>query len=190
MSDWLQSFFELNPDAVKEEDTPKSKEYKLDLFGVVLPAIDRRDLDFYSRQSEEQRKELEKSLWMITRYMSFSDTLPEHYICMINELGNLNAEVLRKSVSSDRAGHPELHWKLLCLSSTKKRKFFGKLPIPKKDQKSKLEEEILIRYPLMRDDELELFLSVNSNEDLEGFLKDNGYDDKTIKELLKTRKGK
>jgi hypothetical protein len=190
MSNWVEEFFKLNPDASHEEEVPKSKEYKLDLFGAVLPSIDKRDLGYFSRLDLDQKKELEKNLWMITRYMSFSDSLPEHYICMINELGNLNVEVLRKSVSSDREGHPELQWKLLCLSSTKKRKFFGKLPIPKKDQKSKLEEVILLHYPLLRDSELELFLQINSREDIENFLKDNGYDDKTIKDILKTNKGK
>jgi hypothetical protein len=28
-------------------------------------------------------------------------------------------------------------------------------------------------------------LQINSKEDIEGFFKENGYDDKTIKELLK-----
>jgi hypothetical protein len=183
-------FRELNPDSVQEAVSEKKKEYKLDLFGSVLPAIDRRDLEYYSRLDEAQQKELEKNLWMITRYMSFSDTLPEHYICMTNELANVNSDVLRKSVVSDRQGHPELHWKLLCLMSTRKRKFFGKLPIPKRELKSKLEEVLLHHFPLMKDEDLDLMIGVNSKEDFEVFLKDNGYEDHVIKELLKTEKGK
>ena len=43
----------------------------------------------------------------------------------------------------------------------------------------------------MKDDDIELMLKLNTKEDLEEFFKDNGLDDKTIKELFKgAAKGK
>ena len=48
MQDWLNGFYELNPDAAEiEEDVKVPKKYELDLFKVVLPAADRCDKNFY-----------------------------------------------------------------------------------------------------------------------------------------------
>ena len=40
----------------------------------------------------------------------------------------------------------------------------------------------------MNDDDLELLMQINTKEDFEQFFKENGYDDKAIKELLKDDK--
>ena len=52
-------------------------------------------------------------------------------------------------------------------------------------KKNKVEEIILEYYPDLRDDELELFMKLNTKEDIEQFLKDNGLDDKSIKDIFK-----
>ena len=136
MSSWVSEFFELNPDAVKVEETKekKGKEYKNDLFKDVIPALDRRDKKFYSKLNEEQQKDI--SIWTLTRWMS----------------STVRDTDLRQ--------------------------------VPRGVKKNKLEELILTYFPFLRNDELELFLKLNTIEELEQFLKDNGFDDKTIKELL------
>lgn len=73
---------------------------------------------------------------------------------------------------------------LLAVSGTGKAERHEWIAPPRGIKKNKLEEIILQHFPSLRDDELELFMAVNSNDDLEQFFKDNGFDDKTIKDFL------
>jgi hypothetical protein len=73
----------------------------------------------------------------------------------------------------------------LALCGTGRKQYHPWIAPPKGLKKNKLEEAILKFYPLLRDDEIDLMLSINTTEDFEQFFRDNGYDDKTIKELLK-----
>jgi len=182
MSNWVEEFFALNPDAVvAEEETKKKKKESTLGLDRELPAMDFRDLDFYDNLNETEKKEI--SLWLLMRFMSSSQRDAEHHIMMVNDLVNVDFSVISK--------HPELQWKLLALCGTKKKQYHPWIAPPKGVKKSKIEEAILQFYPLLRSDELELFLTINSREDLETFFKDNGYDDKTIKELFKSdSKGK
>lgn len=180
MSNWIDEFYALNPDAVKEEETKKKKKESTLGLDQELPAMDFRKLDFYKNLTPEQKKEI--SIWVLMRFMSSSQKDAEHHIMMVNDLVNADFNTLSK--------HPELQWKLLALCGTKKKQYHPWIPPPKGVKKNKLEEAILSHYPLLRDDELELFMQLNSKEDLEQFFRDNGYDDKAIKELFKADKGK
>ena len=183
ISDWLSGFRELNP-VVDEEQEVDSKAYKNDMFKEVLPALDRRDKNFYNTRNEEQKKELEKSMWMVMRLMSSSKSHPEHHIMMVNDLVNVDFNVFVKKATMGKEGHPNLQWKLLALCGSGKNQFHEMVKPPKGMQKSKIEEAILNFYPSIRDDELELLLKINSKEELSQFFKDNGYDDKAIKDLF------
>ena len=187
VTDWLESFFELNPELAEEEEKVKKKEYLVDMFRESLPALDMQDKCFYSRKTPEQQREIEKSLWILRRFMSSSRSFAEHHILMVNTMANEGSEVFTKNVTSNREGHPELMWKLLALCGSGKIQRHEAIATPRGIKKNKLEEAILAYYPLMKDDELELFLQINTQEDLEQFFKDNGYDDKTIKEIFKDK---
>lgn len=175
MSGWLDGFFDLNPDAIHEEvEKQKKKESTLTL-AMELPAMDLRDMDFYKNLSVEHKKEI--SLWVLMRFMSSSQKEPEHHLMMVNDLVNNNFSNLSK--------HPELQWKLLALCGTGVKQFHPWIAAPKGVKKNPLEEAILSYYPLIKDDELEMLLEINTQEDLKSFFKENGYDDKAIKELFK-----
>jgi hypothetical protein len=174
MSDWLDDFFQLNPDKVIEEEKTKKKASTLTL-QVELPAMDLRDMDFYKNLSDDHKKEI--SLWVLMRFMSSSQAASEHHLMMVNDLVNHNFNVISK--------HPELQWKLLALCGTKRKQFHPWIAPPKGVKKNKIEQALIDHFPLMKDDELELLLQINTQEDLEQFFKDNGYDDKTIKEIFK-----
>jgi len=181
VKNWRDEFYNLNPDAVIEiEAGKKGKEYKNDLFGVVLPALDRRNKKFYSKLTEEQQKDI--SIWTLTRWMSHTSRDTELQLCNVNYVANINSKFLTK--------HKELQWMLLSMTGSGKPIKHEWIPAPKGIKKNKLEEALSNHFPLLRIQELELLLKLNTKEDLELFFKENGYDDKTIKELLKGDKGK
>lgn len=174
MTNWVDDFFALNPDAVVEVDKKKKKESTLTL-AMELPAMDYRNMDFYSDLSAEHKKEI--SLWVLMRYMSSSQGDAEHHLMMVNDLVNQNFNVISK--------HPELQWKLLAMCGTKKKQFHPWIAPPKGVKKNKLEQALIDINPLLKDDELELLLKINTAEDFRQYFKENGYDDAVIKELLK-----
>ena len=67
---WVNEFYKLNPDAIEDDIVEKKKEYKLDLFKGVLPQLDRRNKKFYEQSTDETKKEIAKSIWLLTRAMS------------------------------------------------------------------------------------------------------------------------
>lgn len=183
IQDWLSGFFELNPDVVKESDSKKSKEHKLDLFKTVLPALDKCDFDFYDKLAPEQRKEI--SFWTLTRWMSSTSSMSEHHLMMANDIANCNASVLSPKVTLGKVGHPSLQWKLLALCGTGKNQKHIWIAPPKGVVKNKLESAILKIYPSLKDDELELFLKINNEDDLLELFLNNGYDNESLKDLFK-----
>ncbi len=174
MSNWTEEFYELNPDAVVVEEK-KVKQYKNDLFGVVIPALDRRDKKFYGKLNEEQKKDI--SIWTLTRYMSSTNVNADIQICNVNTLVNSRSKFLTK--------HKELQWMLLAMTGVGRPQKHDFIYPPKGIKKNRVEEAILQYFPGLNDEEIELFQKINSVEDLEDFFKDNGFSDKEIEDLLK-----
>ncbi len=175
MQDWLNGFFELNPDAVEIEEVPVKKKASTLTLDMELPAMDFCNKDFYKNLSVEHKKEI--SIWVLMRYMSSSQNHSEHHLLMVNDLVNSNFNSLSK--------HPELQWKLLTLCGTNRKQYHPWIPPGRGAKKNKLEQALVDLYPLLKDDEIELLLTMNTKDDLVHFFKENGYDDKTIKELFK-----
>jgi len=179
MSTWIDEFYKLNPHTSGNGDHAVSetkKEHKLDLFKVVLPALDRRDTQFYANATEEEKKDLAKQVWPLTRWMSSAKNNTEHHLLFVNDIVNKN--------SSDLKRHPELQWMLLALCGVGKSQMHQWISPPKGIKKNKVEEAVLKIYPLLKNDDLELLLKVNSDEDLTELFKGAGLSDKEIKELL------
>jgi hypothetical protein len=175
VEDWMSTFFELNPDAVQEEEVKKKKKESTLTLAMELPAMDYCDMEFYNNLSDDHKKEI--SLWVLMRYMSSSQSNAEHHLIMVNEIVNHNYSSLTK--------HPELQWKLLALCGTKRKQFHPWIAPPKGVKKNKLELAILEFFPLMKDKDLEMLLEINTKADWEEFFTDNGMDEKSIKDLLK-----
>jgi len=172
---WLEKFYELNSDVISVTETKKLKEYKNDLFKDIIPALDRRDVLYYNRLSDEQKKEI--SIWTLTRWMSSTSKNASEQLFIVNKVVNMSSKFLNK--------HKELQWMLLALTGSGVPVHHPWIAPPRGIKKNRLEEEILTHYPHLKDDELELLLNLNSKENLEAFFKDNGYDEKTINDLLK-----
>jgi hypothetical protein len=183
VQDWLSGFFEMNPDAAEVEEVKKGKEHKLDLFKTVLPALDRRDFGFFDRLDADQKKEIVP--WLLMRWMSSSSSAAEHHIMMVNDMVNRDFSVFAPRVTQGKAGHLGLQWRLLALCGTGRSQRHVWVAPPKGAIKNKLESAVLAIFPLMKDSDLELFLKVNTREELKELFIENGYDDKTLKDLFK-----
>ena len=146
-------------------------------FKDIMAAVDRKDYGYYERLTDEQRKSL--NLWMTQRYASsVQGKFAGHYLVMINEFMNTHW--------SDVSKHPELQWKLMCLAGTGKPQFHPFVKVPKaKRKKDRVEEIIRELFPLLKNDEIELFLKMNSKEELKVLAMESGVDDKTLDEAFK-----
>jgi len=173
---WLDEFYELNPTSIDDAPAEKKKEHKLDLFKVVLPALDRRNKKFYENSTPEEQKELAKLVWPVTRWMSSTKGNAEHHLMMVNDVVNKNSGDLKK--------HPQLQWQLLAVCGIGKPQFHQWVAPPKGIKKNRLEEAILKIKPLLKDDDLELLIKINDEEELKLFFRDNAYSDKEIKEII------
>lgn len=176
VEDWIDNFFSLNPEATRHESPIKTKKKESTLsLSAELPAMDYKDMDFYKNLSEEHKKEI--SLWILMRYMSSSQQHAELHLTLVNDIVNVNFSTIAK--------HPELQWKLLALCGTGKKQYHPWIAPGKKKKKNKLEELLSELNPLMKDEDLALLQRINTLDDFTQYLRDNAYDDKTIKELLK-----
>jgi hypothetical protein len=143
----------------------------------IMAAVDRKDYNYYTNLTDEQRKSM--NLWMTQRYASsVQGKFAGHYVVMVNEFMNTNW--------SDVSKHPELQWKLMCLAGTGKVQFHPFVKVPKaKRKKNKVEELVRELFPLLKNDEIELFLKMNSNDDIKELAIESGVDDKTLDEAFK-----
>ena len=142
----------------------------------VMAAIDKKDRGFYNRLTDEQKKAF--SAWMMMRYASsVQGRNSAHYLFMVNELVNKNFSDVNK--------HPELQWLLLSACGSGKVEFHPYVKPPNaKKKKDKISEFVYSIYPRLKRDELELFLTLNSKEDLKGLAEANGYSDKDIADIF------
>ena len=175
IGNWIESFYELNPDANRDEDLSKTKKANTLPLNLELSSMDMRDKDFYKNLSDVHKKEI--SLWVLMRYMSSCRGAAHHHLTMVNDLVNVDFNVISK--------HPELQWKLLAICGTNKKQFHDWIPPGKKAKKNRLEEALVTLNPLMKDDELALLQQINAREEFEEYFKANAFDDKTIKEIFK-----
>jgi len=188
VTDWINGFYELNPDAVPaEEAIKKSKDYKNDLFKDILPALDRKDIRYYSKLTDEQKKDI--SIFTLTRWMSSIESSTADQLCLVNDVVNKNSGIFSSAKLSrnteEKNKHKELQWMLLAICGTGRKERHVWPTAAKGKKKSLLEEALVSFFPLMKDDELDMLQQINTKEDFEQFFKDNAFDDKAIKEIFK-----
>ena len=142
----------------------------------IMAAIDKKDRGFYNNLTDEQKKSF--SAWMMLRYCSsVQGRDAANYIYMTNELLNVNFMETYK--------HPELQWLLLSACGVGKVQFHPYIKPPNsKKKKDKVSDFVSELYPLMKADELEMFLTINSKDELKELAKANGYADKDIADIF------
>jgi len=141
-----------------------------------MAAIDKKDRGFYNRLTDEQKKAF--SAWMMMRYCSsVQGRDAANYIYMTNELVNYQFMEVSK--------HPELQWLLLSACGTGKIGFHPYLKPPNsRKKKNKIFDFISNLYPHMKIEDIENMINLNTIDDLKEYAKENGYDDKSIKDIF------
>ena len=151
----------------------------------MLGAMDRKDFDWYSRLSEEKKKQW--SSWLFLRYASSAKGKDKEDIL-------LNTNEFVNKYYKDLFKYPELLWKLFCLTSTGKSQFHEYIKPPNSRVKTDNVSQFILRmFPHMKSDEIDLFRSLNSIDDIKQMAKDFGLTDKELDEvfgLVKKRKKK
>lgn len=156
---------------------------KLEL-NEILAAIDTDSKELWDEISEEERKELKKTLFILPNFVSNVVTndkkIKQHYIIMVNELVNKNYFLLQKN-------HSKLLWQLLCACGYETKQIFRhKYLKSKKDQgNSKIKNFLEDLYPNMKNDEIEMLSKLMSKQEITDLAQSHGYDDKFIKNLFK-----
>jgi len=139
----------------------------------VMRAIDKKDRQWYVNLTDEQKKAF--SAWMMMRYAStVRGNRSIDYLYLVN----------RKF--SDVSKHPELQWLLftVCGSGKVENHEYIKPPNTRK-KKNKVALAVSELMPHLKSDELDLFLLLNTKDDLKDFMISAGMQDKEIKEVFK-----
>jgi hypothetical protein len=145
----------------------------MDLFKDVLPEIDRGNLDFIKNLNEKELKEL--APFIIMKFMSGSKKNSEYHLIAINEIVNKNFWKF--------SDYKDLQLMLLTICGIGSRQYHY---FPGKSiTESKLYKFIKGCFPLLKHDEIELYLSLNGKEHILELAKNKGLQDKEIKELFK-----
>ena len=142
----------------------------------MLAALDRNDLEFYSRLNADERKAW--SAWMTMRYASSATGGDAyHYLLMVNSLVNADFNTIRQ--------HPQLQWMLLAVCGKGSNAYHPWIAPGKKKKKDKVVDILRQAHPDYKTADLKLLADLTTNEDLRIIGEQLGLDDKELKELLK-----
>jgi hypothetical protein len=149
---------------------------------ATLQALDNRDLGYYDRLTDEERKGY--SPFLLMRYMSSlspQSPIQGYAVLATNDLVNLGFFSLGK--------HPELQHKLMCLAGTGRKQYRPYVGAKNAKSKTKVVDEFLMGlHPSMNTQELALLKSQHNKDTLKQLGKDAGLSDAEIKELVEDGK--
>jgi hypothetical protein len=143
----------------------------------VMKAIDKKDRGWYNKLTDEKKKAF--SAWMMMRYASSvqGNQAPD-YLWMVNELVNHKF--------SDVSKHPELQWLLFTAAGSGKVQNHPYIKPPNsKRKKNKRSQFVFDQMPHLKQDEIDLMLTLNSDDDLKDYARASGLSDKDIKDIFK-----
>lgn len=151
---------------------------KLDL-GLVLNALDRRDLQFYSRLTDDDKKHY--SPYMLLHYMSSvtdQSEMTDYAVIATNDLVNIGFWNLGK--------HPELSHLLLCVAGLGSKQYRPWLTTKKKKSSSNIiiDTWLIEQNPDLNDDELGIIKSGYDIKSWTELVKTSGVNDEKVKELI------
>ena len=142
-----------------------------------MDAFDRKDRAYYDKFTDEQRKKF--STYLMLRYgasVTGDITLQSYYLMATNQRVNKHFFDLNR--------HPKLQW-LMCTSVSPDmgNKYHYWLPAKKKVGAStnKLIKFVREIWPNLKEDELEMIITLNDKKELKQLAKEHGWNDKQIK---------
>jgi hypothetical protein len=142
-----------------------------------MDAFDRKDRAYYDKFTDEQRKKF--STYLMLRYgasVTGDITLQSYYLMATNQRVNKHFFDLNR--------HPKLQW-LMCTSVSPGmgNKYHYWLPAKKKVGAStnKLIKFVREIWPNLKEDELEMIITLNDKKELKQLAKEHGWNDKQIK---------
>jgi len=142
-----------------------------------MAAFDCKDRAYYDKFTDEQRKKF--STYLMLRYgasVTGDVTLQSYYLMATNQRVNKHFFDLNR--------HPKLQW-LMCTSVSPGmgNKYHYWLPAKKKVGAStnKLIKFVREIWPNLKEDELEMIITLNDKKELKQLAKEHGWNDKQIK---------
>ena len=156
-------------------------DYKLDMYNKLLPELDKRNFLLWQQLSEDERKGFSDIVTL--RNLSTIDggrqDIQEYYLCISNSLVNryLWHDKIRKN--------PELVMQLMSVCGLGEVQRHKWIPGTKNKKKTGLVEKLSQLKPESKLDELELWLEINTAEDIIEYFESAGFQEEEIKELKK-----
>lgn len=141
-----------------------------------LSAVDRKNYDFYSNLTDEEKKAF--SPYVLMRYTSNVQgdrDIQEWFLEMTNEMVNKNHWDLSKN-------HKELLWKLFAATGAGVPCYHPYLAAGKKEKINKIEKLIAELNPSMKIDEVKLMAKLMTKAEIEELFESLGFDKKQRKD--------
>ena len=145
----------------------------------VLPAVDRKDRDWWEGLRPAQKDKFPS--WLYMRYASNVEgnaDFARYYLMAVNETVNKHFNTVRH--------HPKLQYMLMTAASpgmgTQRHGWIPPAKRGKSDKKGKLFSKL---YPNASDDELDILSAINDDMDVIRELEDRGWTQKDIKAAMK-----
>lgn len=165
--------------AIKKNAKPKSKIDYNDPLAIwnEMAGLDQKDYGYYDRLNSEQQKKF--SPYLLLRWgacVEGSTDISGYYAVAFNEYSNENFWTISK--------HKKLAWLTLCsaVPGIGKQKHYW-LGAPKKGSGNALKNTLLELLPNTKEKDIDLILSVNSNEEIVLWLRQQGLEESQIKKL-------
>lgn len=145
-----------------------------------MAQLDTKNRGFYDELNEEERKRF--SPYLMLRYAASVDSnadFQEWYLRATNERVNQNF--------FDLGRHPKLQW-LLCTSVSpdmgRQRHYWQASKKKDSSVNTKAVKFITKQCPWMKQDEIELLVSINTDKELKAWAREMGFSDQDIKKEL------
>jgi hypothetical protein len=152
------------------------QETELNLFKDIIPSADMGIKDLWDAVSDEGRKELKNSFWILNRFMSSVKTndveLEMHYLLTINEYYNKNWFSIQK--------HPKLVWLTLCAASHESKKTVFHESIAVKVHQNKKASLLAEFFPNMKMDDVSVLAEITTEAEIKQYCENLGWDKKKI----------
>lgn len=158
------------------------KEYKLDMFKRVLPALDKGDKTFYNGLTDEEKKGY-VPLVLMRAMSSLGEQSPNiaTNILLVNYIVNIGFWSLSK--------HPELLHLLLCITSLGSKQYHPWITAKGNSSKTKEIDAFLMELnPDMNVDELNIMRMQHDAKSIKILAQDAGKNDREIKLLVEDAK--
>jgi hypothetical protein len=162
-----------------DDDNKLEKKEKYDLW-KTLAALRKRDLDYVNRVSEDERKDILRSVYVLMKWYSNPMGLTRSdyfdHLTFLNELVNVGFWELTGTDAND---HSELIWKLMCIISDGSVPRHSWISLPKRSN-SKIDKFLAIHMPLTSSHERLIWVLVNGKEGLVKLYESLGNNDKKM----------